>query len=113
MKPLWIDQHTHSSIHAPTDAFIASGLATARPGDSTAYYHLGLALSTGSHGQPCDFVEAHKWFNIAASSGHEESAMCRADVAHDMTPREVAEAQRRARKWMASAFGARSPKNAN
>src|SRR5579871_2803324 len=99
MKPFWIDQHTSIPVRAPGDAFLATGLSPAQTGDSTAYYHLGVALSTGSHGQPCDFVEAHKWFNIAASRGHEESALCRADIAMEMSPREVAEAQRRARQW--------------
>lgn len=31
---------------------------------------------------------------------HEEAAWCRADVAEEMTAREVAEAQRRARQWL-------------
>jgi TPR repeat protein len=112
MKPFWIDQRTSPNTAAPAAAFIAFGLATAQPGDGAAYYHLGVALSTGSNGQPCDFVEAHKWFNIAASSGHEESAMCRADVARDMTAREVAEAQRRARQWMASTYKGKASRNA-
>ncbi|MFN4223167.1 MAG: hypothetical protein ACK4F2_12855, partial [Novosphingobium meiothermophilum] len=61
---------------------------------------LGVAYSTGSHGVPCDMIEAHKWFNLAAVGGHEEAACCRADVAEEMTAREIAEAQRRAREWL-------------
>ena len=79
---------------------IAECLAAAAAGDTIAYYDLGVAFSTGSHGVGCDLIEAHKWFNLAAVSGHEEAAMCRADVSEEMTAREIAEAQRRARQWL-------------
>ena len=85
------------------DALIARCLASHAAGNPTALFDLGVAYSTGSHGLSCDLVEAHKWFNIAAVQGHEEAAWCRADVADEMTAREIAEAQRRARQWIASA----------
>ena len=81
---------------------IAHCLAAAAAGETIAYYDLGVAYSTGSHGVTCDLIEAHKWFNLAAVSGHEEAAMCRADVAEEMTAREIAEAQRRARQWLSA-----------
>ena len=84
------------------DALVATCLAAAEQGDPTAYYDLGVAFSTGSHGAACDLIEAHKWFNLAAVSGHEEAGMCRADISDEMTAREIAEAQRRAREWLAS-----------
>ncbi len=65
-------------------------------------YDLGLAFSTGSHGLTCDLVQAHRWFNIAAMQGHAEAVHCRADVAEEMTAREIAEAQRLAREWLAA-----------
>lgn len=75
-------------------------LAAAADGDINAYYDLGVAYSTGSHGVDCDLIEAHKWFNLAASQGHEAASWCRADVSDEMTAREIAEAQRRAREWL-------------
>lgn len=83
------------------DLLVASCLAAAAGGDTTAYFDLGVAYSTGSHGVTCDLIEAHKWFNLAAVAGHEEAQMCRADVSEEMTAREIAEAQRRAREWIA------------
>ncbi|NVE95100.1 sel1 repeat family protein [Altererythrobacter lutimaris] len=80
--------------------FIANALAAAAQGDLSAYFDLGVAYSTGSQGAQCDLVEAHKWFNLAASKGHEEASWCRADISDEMTAREIAEAQRRARQWM-------------
>ena len=82
--------------------FIARCLAAAAAGELDAYYDLGVAYSTGSHGAESDLIEAHKWFNLAAVKGHEEAAWCRADVSEEMTAREIAEAQRRAREWLAA-----------
>lgn len=83
------------------DLAIAGYLADAVAGDLSALFNLGVAYSTGSNGVECDLIEAHKWFNLAASRGHEDAAFCRADVSDEMTAREIAEAQRRARRWLA------------
>jgi uncharacterized protein len=82
------------------DLHVARCLAAAAAGDTDACYDLGMIFSTGGHGVACDLIEAHKWFNLAAAAGHEEAAFCRADVSEEMTAREIAEAQRRARQWL-------------
>lgn len=84
------------------DLLVASCLAAAAQGDISAYYDLGVAYSTGSHGVDCDLIEAHKWFNLAAVNGHGEAQMCRADISEEMSAREIAEAQRRAREWLSA-----------
>ena len=84
------------------DLHLARCLAAAAAGETDAYYDLGVAYSTGSHGVSSDLIEAHKWFNLAAAVGHEEAAWCRADVSDEMSAREIAEAQRRAREWLAA-----------
>ncbi|GMN02252.1 hypothetical protein MTsPCn3_09820 [Erythrobacter sp. MTPC3] len=85
---------------AEIDLVVAQTLADASGGDVSALFDLGVAFSTGSNGVTCDLIEAHKWFNIAASRGHEEAAWCRADVSDEMSAREISEAQRRARQWL-------------
>lgn len=85
---------------AVADLRVARYLAAAAAADIDACYELGVMFSTGSHGVCADLIEAHKWFNVAAAHGHEEAAMCRADVSGEMTMREIAEAQRRAREWL-------------
>ena len=105
MDMSWSDKGGHDRVAADGnhgDMLVASCLAAAARGDVSAYFDLGVAFSTGSHGAECDLVEAHKWFNLAAVSGHEEAQMCRADVADEMSAREIAEAQRRAREWIAA-----------
>lgn len=93
---------TLAATNTVADLLVARCLAAAAQGDTCALYDLGVAYSTGSHGVDCDLVEAHKWFNLAAARGHEEAAMCRADVSDEMTAREIAEAQRRARQWLSA-----------
>ena len=83
------------------DALVAECLAAFSGGSLDAIYDLGVAFSTARHGCECDLVEAHKWFNIAASRGHAQATLCRADISEEMTAREIAEAQRRAREWLA------------
>ena len=84
------------------DLQVARWLAAAAAGEIDACYDLGVAFSTGSHGIASDLIEAHKWFNLAAASGHEEASWCRADISEEMTAREIAEAQRRAREWLSA-----------
>jgi TPR repeat protein len=86
---------------AVADLVLARWLVAAAEGDTNALFDLGVAFSTGSNGAECDLIEAHKWFNLAAAHGHDEAAHCRADISEDMTAREIAEAQRRARQWLA------------
>lgn len=83
------------------DLVVAQCLAAAAQGEVNALFDLGVVFSTGSNGVTADLIEAHKWFNLAASRGHEEAAWCRADISDEMTAREIAEAQRRARQWLA------------
>ena len=104
MEMAW-DNSKHDQMpcsDAQISETIAQCLAAAGNGNIEAYYDLGTAFSTGSEGVPLDLIEAHKWFNIAATCGHEEAALCRADVSDEMTAREIAEAQRRARTWIAT-----------
>ncbi len=80
---------------------IESRLRDAARGNAQALYDLGVAYSCGIGGVDIDLIEAHKWFNLAALSGSEEGQACRAEVAEEMTAREIAEAQRQARSWLA------------
>lgn len=73
--------------------------------DVDRWFDLGVAYSTGRGGTDVDLVEAHKWFNLAALRGDERSAECRHDIAHEMDRRDIAEAQRRARAFLAGRVG--------
>ncbi len=81
---------------------IDTRIADAAMGNVNALYELGVAYSTGSDGVDIDLIEAHKWFNLAALSGSALAQQCRAEIADDMTAREIAEAQRGARAWLAA-----------
>ena len=79
---------------------IESRLRDAARGDLQARYDLGVAFSCGVGGVDIDLIEAHKWFNLSALAGSEEGQACRAEIAEEMTAREIAEAQRQARAWL-------------
>lgn len=64
-------------------------------------YNLGIQYSTGQ-GVELDYVEAHKWFNLAAMKGNLEARQWRSQLAQEMSPAQVAEAQRQAREWLAT-----------
>ncbi|HEX7742155.1 MAG TPA: hypothetical protein VF489_11060 [Sphingobium sp.] len=79
-----------------------SRLASAECGTAEACFDRGVAYSCGTGGLPVDLVEAHKWFNLAALRGSEEGQAMRAEIAEEMTAREIVEAQRQARAWIAA-----------
>ncbi len=75
-------------------------LRDATAGDIDACFELGVSFSMGADGCPLDLIAAHKWFNIAAIGGNRRAMECRAEIAEDMTAREIIEAQRQARAMM-------------
>ncbi|WP_084582384.1 sel1 repeat family protein [Sphingomonas azotifigens] len=79
---------------------IESRLRDATRGSADACFDLGVVYSSGAEGVTIDLVEAHKWFNIAAMTGSTEAQACRAEIAEDMTAREIIEAQKAARAWL-------------
>lgn len=47
-----------------------------------------------------DLVSAHKWFNLAALKGSEPARQYRCEISQEMSPAEIAYAQREARAWL-------------
>jgi len=76
-------------------------LDAAEVGTPEALYDLGLIYSIGQ-GVEQDLIEAHKWFNLAAIRGLKSAQIDRAEVAEDMDHSQIAEAQRKAREWLAT-----------
>lgn len=77
-----------------------SRMSRAASGSAEACFDLGVAYSCGTGDLPIDLIEAHKWFNLAARGGSEQGQTMRAEIAEEMTAREIAEAQRQARAWI-------------
>lgn len=79
---------------------IESRLADAARGSPEACYDLGIAYSCGTGGVGIDLIEAHKWFNLSALGGSDAGQAMRAEIADEMTAREISEAQKLARAWI-------------
>jgi hypothetical protein len=73
---------------------VAGGSATA-----DVLFELGLMYCIGRDVKQ-DLVAAHKWFNLAAMRGSKEARDYRIEIAREMSPLDVAEAQRQARAWL-------------
>ncbi len=84
----------------------ATALRLFRPlgeqGNASAQYNLGVMYALGQ-GVPRDNVQAYMWFDLSARylEGLERDRMVqiRDVIASDMTPAQIAEAQRLAREW--------------
>jgi len=57
---------------------------------------LGLIYAVGQSDVPQDYVQAHLWFDLAATQGLAGAARLRDRIKARMTPAQVAEAQREA-----------------
>jgi len=63
-------------------------------------FKLGLMYSTDVEDRGPDYVQAHKWFNLAAMMGSEPAKAYRADLTDQMDRQDVTLAQRAARGWL-------------
>jgi TPR repeat protein len=70
----------------------------AAQGSASAQSDLGLLYANGLGG-PQDLVQAHMWYSLAGGNGYEIATGYRNDLAKQMTPAQIAEAQQLARKW--------------
>jgi TPR repeat protein len=67
---------------------------------------LGSLYATG-RGVPLDNVLAHMWFSLAAAAGDADAARRRDVVAVQMTPDQLATAQKLAHQWQPTDPGAK------
>lgn len=63
-------------------------------------FRLGLIYSTEREDQGPDFVEAHKWFSLAAMMGSIPAKAYREELKYEMSAQDLTMAQRAARSWM-------------
>ena len=66
------------------------------------FYQAGLACAAGV-GSDIDLISAHKWFNLAASKGHDEAKLQRQEMADMLSTDEVKVALSAARDWLSLA----------
>jgi len=77
---------------------VAALRAAAYQGGVDAQFDLGEMYASG-RGFPQDYVEAHKWYNL---TGLDRATDRRDTLAKQMTPQQLAEAQKRAAEWQAA-----------
>ena len=70
----------------------------ATQGSASAQSDLGLLYAKGLGGTQ-DLVQAYMWYSLAAGNGYEIATGYRNDLAKQMTPAQIAEAQQLTREW--------------
>ena len=82
-------------------SYVEDRMTQAETGTAEALYDLGLLYSLGQ-GVDQNYIEAHKWFNLAAIRGMKSAQIDRAEIAEELSNNDIALAQRMAREWLAT-----------
>ncbi|WP_189371736.1 tetratricopeptide repeat protein [Tateyamaria omphalii] len=110
---IWMEEHASKGIRPAQAALGAWYLeqpekgeramalleAAAAAGHVPSQFKLGIALTNGAGIGVIDYVLAHKWLNIAATSGHADAIKTRAAVTDLMTAEQIADAHSRTRAF--------------
>jgi len=83
----------YSDMPMPPGAFLGPDACT------DDLYQAGLACAAGID-TDIDLIAAHKWFNLAASKGHEDAKLQRQEMAELLSSDEVKAALSAARDWL-------------
>lgn len=83
-------------------------LPLAESGDPRAQLLIGRMYKDGQ-GVLQDYVQAHKWLNLAAAAGQPQAGTLRDEVVRLMTPQQIADAQRAAAEWRPQAAPSWTP----
>jgi len=67
-------------------------------GHANSQFYLGL-MSAFGRGGPLDLAQAYMWYSLAAGNGHARAALHRNDLAREMKPTQIADAQKRLKEW--------------
>jgi uncharacterized protein len=81
-------------------------IKAAEQGDARAQSSLGVMYAKGE-GVPQDYVRAYAWGNVGSANGSDNGSDLRDLVAKEMTPEQIAEAQKLSKVW----FEKYQPKN--
>ncbi len=91
-----------AGVDAYNDGDYDTALKEFRPlaerGKAVAQWSLGIMYERG-RSVPQDYVQAYRWYTLAAAKGLKEAVKGRHLLEKRMTPSQLAEAQRLAREW--------------
>jgi TPR repeat protein len=100
-RPIGPRGRTIAIMGRPSMAIEIAAASVVEPKDADDCFALGMNFSIGAD-VAIDLIEAHKWFNIAATRGHSDGARLRREIAEQMADAEIGLAQRAARDWLKS-----------
>lgn len=74
---------------------------SAEQGYGPAQYELGMIYRSG-YGLPADQVQSYVWLNLAAAAGVSEAKRARDEVMRGLSAKQLAQAQKISREWLAA-----------
>ena len=74
---------------------------SAEQGYGPAQYELGMMWRSG-YGLPADQVQSYVWLNLAAAAGVSEAKLARDEVMRGLSAKQLAQAQKISREWLAA-----------
>ncbi len=95
-------KHGRGVVQDLAEAVRLYKLAAAQ-GYASAQVNLGLMYDHGE-GVVQDYTRAHMWYNLGGAKGHSTAVLFRDMIAKQMTPQQIAEAQKLARECQARNF---------
>jgi TPR repeat protein len=90
--------HKGEGVTQDSSAAVKWFRKAAEQGQAIAQTRLGIMYRNG-RGVTQDYVQAHMWYNLSAVKGSKIARKSRDKLATQMTPAQIAEAQRLAREW--------------
>ncbi|MBN9131874.1 MAG: SEL1-like repeat protein [Nitrosospira multiformis] len=84
----------------------------AEQGYGPAQYELGLIYRNG-YGLPADPMQSYVWLNLAAAAGVQQAIAARDEVMRALSSKQLAQAQKISREWLAARTGLESGKEAD
>src|ERR1700722_10588906 len=93
----WIEAKASQAQVAVQETALTKNRRLAEQGDAEAQFNLGMSYEFGVY-VPKDFVQAYRWLDLAATQGDEKLQHNRDALEKQMTPEQIAKAQRLARQ---------------
>ena len=72
--------------------------SAAEEGEVQAQFDLGLMYANGL-GLPQDLIQAYRWISLSSTAGNAAASDLQKQLAQQMTPEQIAEAERLVREW--------------
>ena len=87
------------TLLTPAQTSVGSSWEPSKAAQDRSFRRASLRLYRKGRGVPQDIVQAYKWYSLAATNEDKPANELRNTIANQMTPAQIAEAQKLAQEW--------------